>query len=294
MTILNRSISLALGASLALTPVFAFAQDDAASITPHTSLIHSLRTRIENIREPRMHGDASTSVEMDASTTEMYKEGNGVHVQARADANVDARLNALQKLSDRIDGAKKLSVGVKTGLSATLAAQIQELTDLKAKIGSDTSTSSMRDDAGKIRPEFRTYALILPKTAITAGSDRVLAIATQMDTVGTKLNARITEAVASNTVNVSSAQGAYVDYSAKVADAKVQANAAAALVVNLTPDNGDKSVFASNSIALKSAAADLKVAQQDLKAARADIATILKVIKGTGVHAHATSTVETN
>jgi seryl-tRNA synthetase len=125
---------------------------------------------------------------------------------------------------------------------------------------------------------------MLPKTAITAGSERVLAIATQMDAIGVKLNTRIT--AASSTVNVASAQSAYTDYVAKVADAKVQANAAAALVVNLTPDNGDKTLFASNSAALKAAAADLKTAQADLKAARADIATILKAIKGTEVKAH--------
>ncbi len=253
-------------------------------------------------------GEGSTSVRMNASTTPsgfMHKDeqgsrgGNGVsesvHMGARADARIDARTNALQKLSDHIDGAKRLSDGMKTSLSATLAVQIQELADLKAKIGSDTSTSSMRDDAGKIRPEFRTFALVLPKTAITAGSDRVLAIATQMDTIGAKLNTRITEASASSTVNVSAAQTAYADYTAKVADAKVQANAAAALVVNLAPDNGDKTIFASNSAALKSAAAKLKAAQADLKAARADITTILKVLKGTGVkvHVEASSTVET-
>ncbi|MDB5189996.1 MAG: hypothetical protein JWN49_322 [Parcubacteria group bacterium] len=309
MTILNRSLSVVLGATIALTPVFAFAHDEDASTTTKTPFISSLLNRIENIRGPEARGDVHTSAQVEASTTSSgfihkgeqgSKGGNGVsdsvHAGAgvRADASIDARMNALQKLSDRIDGAKRLSDGMKTSLSATLAAQIQELTDLKAKIGNDTSTSSMRDDAGKIRPEFRTYALVLPKTAITAGSDRVLTIATQMDIIGAKLNTRINEAAASSTVNVSAAQTAYADYIAKVADAKVQANAAAALVVNLAPDNGDKTIFASNSAALKSAAAKLKVAQQDLKAARADIGTILKVIKGTSVKAHgeASSTVE--
>ncbi|CAN5750714.1 hypothetical protein BH11PAT2_BH11PAT2_01620 [soil metagenome] len=314
MTILNRTVSLALGASMALTPVFALAQDDNGSTaSPKFPVVHALFNRVENMRGPQMHaemeGDSSTSVRMNASTTregfghagnQGMKEGNGVstttgaHLGERADIHIDARLNALQKLSDHIDGAKRLTDGMKTTLSATLAAQIQQLTDLKEKIGNDTSTSSMRDDAGKIRPEFRTYALVLPQTAITAGSDRVLTIAAQMDTIGAKLNTRISEASASSSVDVSGAQTAYADYTAKVADAKVQANAAAALVVNLTPDNGDKTIFDSNSAALKSAAADLKVAQQDLKAARADISTILKVIKGTGVHATATTTVQTS
>ncbi|MEO6536172.1 MAG: hypothetical protein ABIT47_00630 [Candidatus Paceibacterota bacterium] len=295
MTILNRTLSVALGASIALTPVFAFAHDEDASSSAKMPFVNGILQRIENIREPQLHATTSVHVEMNgehkgdmkhASTTAVAR------IEAHADAKIDNRVKALQKLSDRIDDAKRIPDGMKTSLTATLALQMKELADLKAKIGSDTSTTSMRDDAGKIRPEFRTYALILPKTAITAGSNRILATATQMDAIGVKLNARINEVSASSTVNVSSARTAYTDYLAKVADAKVQANAAAALVVNLVADNGDKTVFAANETALKAAAADLKAAQADLKAARADINTILKVIKGTGVRAHATSTVE--
>jgi hypothetical protein len=72
------------------------------------------------------------------------------------------------------------------------------------------------------------------------------------------------------------------DYNAKIADAKVQANAAVSEVANLKPDNGDTSIQQSNTAALKDARSKTQAAQQDIVAARKDAETIVKGLRGTG------------
>ena len=148
-------------------------------------------------------------------------------------------------------------------------------------------------DLKTIAPDYRTYLLTLPRTAVVAAADRALTIASEMDTIGAKLQARITAAQNAG-ANVSSAQSAYADYQAKVADAKVQAQAALDLVLNLQPDQGNATVRASNTAALKSARTKLQAATADLKAARKDMQAITQVVKGKGVNAAASTTVSTN
>ena len=62
----------------------------------------------------------------------------------------------------------------------------------------------------------------------------------------------------------------------------MQANAAISETVNLKPDNGDATVRASNTAALKDARSKLVVARQDLAAAYHDDATIAGKVKGKG------------
>ncbi len=82
------------------------------------------------------------------------------------------------------------------------------------------------------------------------------------------------------------------DFQAKVADAKVQAQAASDLVADLKADNGDQTALLTNLSALKSARAKLQTAHADLVAARKDMAAIIGGVKGKGMHGEASSTVE--
>jgi hypothetical protein len=77
---------------------------------------------------------------------------------------------------------------------------------------------------------------------------------------------------------------------AKVTDANTQASAAVSEIANLEPDNGNTTIAASNTAALKDARSKIGVATKDLVAARADIATIVKGVKGTGPKPTATTT----
>jgi hypothetical protein len=123
----------------------------------------------------------------------------------------------------------------------------------------------------------------------------VNAVVAQFTALTAKLQARITAAQAAGS-DVSAATTALADFSAKLADAKNQADAAVAETANLSVDNGDKSVLAANNAALKDARAKLVLAEKALKAAEADARTIAKVLKGkgeSGAHATTSATVNT-
>jgi hypothetical protein len=149
---------------------------------------------------------------------------------------------------------------------------------LQAQIASDdaaNSTSSLKTDVKSITASYRIFALILPQGTIEAAADRVLAIVGTMTDLGTKFSARISAAQSAGN-DVTAANVTLTDFNAKVSDATIQANAAASEVASLTPDNGNATVMASNTAALKDARSKIQAAQQDFVAARADATTIIK------------------
>jgi hypothetical protein len=76
------------------------------------------------------------------------------------------------------------------------------------------------------------------------------------------------------------AQAKLNDMKAKVADAKVNADAALSLVVDLTPDHGDAQIRKDNKAALDSATTKLQAAHTDYVAARADVDAINALLNG--------------
>lgn len=214
------------------------------------------------------------------TTREDRPKGDGTTARSHGDASIDARIAAMTKLIARLGEAQRLTTDAKTSLTASLNAQIDALKTLKVKIDAG-ATTTLKDDLGSITKDFRVYALVMPKAAITAAADRIMTVVGQMEAVSSKVKARIDAASAAGT-DVAASQTAYADFTAKIGDAKVQAQAAVSLIANLSVDGGDKAKMDANTAALKSAKAKIDAAQADLKAARADLGTILKNIKGTG------------
>lgn len=212
-----------------------------------------------------------------ASTTEKRQE----HATEKAGNAIDVRIKSLEELSARIGKMKLLSADVIASIQASLATQIQALVDLKAKIGADTASSTLKADIQSITKGNRVFLLVEPKARIAAAASRINAVVTQLTMLGGKLQERITAAQTAGT-DVSAAVTAMSDFNAKIADAKVQADAAVAATANLSVDNGDKATLEANNAALKAAREKLKAAEDDLKAARKDAATIYGVVKGKG------------
>ena len=204
-----------------------------------------------------------------------HVETNG---RDRAVAEIDRRVADLNQLKTRIDGMKRVSDSSKTSLKGSIDAQIQILTDLKAKIQADTDDATLKADIQSITKSYRIYMLVMPQVAVLATTDRIHTTMDLMTTFGTKLQTRITDAQTAGK-DVTALQAAYADYTAKISDAGVQADAASALVVNLKPDNGDQATMDANKKALADAKAKLKVAQSDLKTARKDAQTIVQGLK---------------
>ena len=193
----------------------------------------------------------------------------------RGDAATQKRIDDLNQIASRIAAMKLLPADAKASLAAQITAAIGDMTALKAKIDSDTATDTLKADLRSITKDYRVYLLVIPQARVMAASDRVLAVAAQMEQLSAKFGERISAAG-----NDAALVSAHADFDAKVSDSKAQANAAVTLVAGLKSDNGDAGVRASNTAALKAAAADIKTAQQDLKAARADADTIVKGVAG--------------
>ena len=77
---------------------------------------------------------------------------------------------------------------------------------------------------------------------------------------------------------------------AKISDAATQAAAASAEVSGLMPDNGDKTVMASNTAALKDARSKIQAATKDIQAAYKDAQAVVKGVRGTKPTASASTT----
>lgn len=251
---------------------------------------------------PQVRVNASTTIQErqqeredhKASTTEMHMK----QAQEKGENAIDQRIKSLQDLITRLESIKLLPADTLASVKAALQAEIDKLTALKAQIGSDTATSTLKADVGSITKGNRVFLLVEPKARITSAASRIDAVVTQLTTLGTKLQARITAAQTAG-VDVSAAVTAMADFNAKIADAKTQADAAAAEVANLQVDNGDKTVLAANQAALKDARTKLNAAEKDLAAARHDAATIYGIVKGKGGvegqgDVHATTSAETH
>lgn len=294
--------TLAVTTAVTLSPMLAFA-DTSATADAHVdvntkhSLFGGLGFGAHASSTAGMKHDGEDKGEKADKAPKDHMEGKGQDKGAKmmehGNAALDHRVSMLQKFEDRIGAMKRLSADEKNSLSAEISAQITALGDLKAKLGTDTSTSTLMADIKSIRPDYRTFLLVLPKAALTAAADRVMTISTNMETIGAKLDARISEAQTAGH-DVTASHAAYADYTSKVADAKVQAQAVLTLVADLKVDGGDAATLSANTAALKSARTKLQAARADLVAARKDITTILQQLKGYGVSVHASSTAETH
>ncbi len=204
--------------------------------------------------------------------------GTDAQIQARAAKEIDKRIEDLNALKTRIAGMKRLTSDAKATMTATITTEISVLTSLKTKISTETG-EALKTDAKSITGSYRVYMLVMPQARIIVAADKELSIADMMATLSGKLQTRIS-AKASAGADVTALQKSLTDMNAKIADAKVQAQAAITLVANLTPDQNDKTKMEANKKALTDARAKLKAAHEDLKDARELALSIVVTLKG--------------
>ncbi len=265
-TIKNLTIATAAVTLLSVIPVFAETTGSATYVPPTSSTTRPLGG----------HGRvASSTIMMNREARQASTTANRIEKgQQRGDTMLDQRVTSLGALITRIQGMKYVSDSDKATIEGVLNSEISQLGNLKNQIGTDTSTSSLKTDVDSITKSYRVYALVQPQAQITAAADRVLNIVSTMNTVVSKINLRIASSTATSTSPT--VQTSLSDISAKLTDASTQANAAIAQVSGLKPDNGDKTIAASNLSALKGARSKLNIAQKDLTTVRKDIESIVK------------------
>ncbi len=270
-------IAAALGALIIASPLAAFAQEgESGSVGVDASVTAGVTTSGKG-------GGAEARQEHRAEVKANVQGKIEDRAHDRAEQEISRRIDHLNQFITRLNGAKHIEDGDKSALSATLQAQIAELTALNLKIQGDTSTTSLKEDVQSITKSYRIFALVLPQSAIMAAGDRAKTVAGQLETLSAKLKTRLDTAAAGGT-DVSAQLTLLADMNAKTADAKVQAQAAIDGVSGLKPDNGDETVKASNLAALKAARTKIQAAQQDLKTAREDARKIMGGVKGKGEH----------
>ncbi len=196
----------------------------------------------------------------------------------RGDKAIANRIDALTELNTRIQDMKLVSADNKASLASQIQTQITNLNTLKSKIDADTDLATLKTDVKSITGSFRIFALVIPQGRIIASADRLNTVAGDLSVVANKLQTRLTEAQNAGK-DITSLNTIFTELTAKISDAKTQATAAVSHVVNLTPDNDDATIVASNKDALKLSHSDIKVGQQDLVTARQDINKILKGLK---------------
>ncbi len=295
-------LPLALGAILITSPLAAFAEEGVA-VTAEAEVSTSVETQvrpddgrkndlIERAKKERMEMQerfrtnmgsstkprpASTSMPIKERMQEREGRGpDGPKMQARGEIRIEDRIKHLEAQIERIGKMERLSAEQKATITAELTAQVTALAALKSQIGTETDPAKIKELTKSVTKEYRTYAVTMPKAALTAAADRIMKVVGQMESFGAKLSVRVSVAGSAE------ATALLGEYTASVADAKVNAQAAVSLVAGLKADGGDAIVAASNTAALKSAKEKIDAAQASLKDARKDIGEILKLVKGLG------------
>lgn len=205
----------------------------------------------------------------------------------RAQKEIDRRIQALTQLKDRVQGMKRVSDDGKASVDATVAAQIATLTDLRARIDADDSTTTLKADMQSITKSYRIFALVIPQGHVKVSADKIHTAVDSMTALVAKLEARIGEATTSG-ADTTALAATLADAKTQLTSAATAADAAVALTASLAPDNGDKTAMDANKKALQDARAKIQAALKALDTARKDLRDIATGLKGLGLGASAT------
>ena len=274
----------AMGALMFLSPVaIAFAQNEAAdsvaSKQPTSTQTEARSAYMRKVQEKR-----------DAASTKINEKNklNQSGLVTKSNKEIENRIKDLNEMSDRIGEMKNMTEAQRASLTSSLQSQVTNLNALKEKIGADTDMASLKADAKSISSDNRIYMLEIPKAKILAGADRSMTVVNMLNEMASKLQTRISDAQAAGK-DVTKLNSALNDLNAKLADAKSLSDSITSTIPTLAPDQGNKTIIASNKTALDSARKNLSMIEKDLKAARADISMITKGVKGIGQSATSTT-----
>ena len=188
----------------------------------------------------------------------------------RAAKDIAARLKALGRMSDAVEGAEA-DCGHNADLAAELADETTGLTALGETIAAETDEAALKEEFASIFEDYRVFMLEAPKTALVVGCAKLLANEPKLDETIAKAQTLIDKAAEAGT-DVTAAQAA-VDALGEACDTAIDvATEAADSVMSLAPDQGDEGVRDAN-------AATVKAAHEAVKAARADLAAAVKAAR---------------
>lgn len=184
---------------------------------------------------------------------------------SNADKEIERRVTALNEVTVKINGMKRVTNDQKTSLLVQVQTAISDLNTLKAKIDANSDPATLKSDKQSIVNSYRVFLLLIPKVNLMAHADLALQLSSQMTTNDTLLETKI-QAAKDAGKDVTAVQALMSDRKAKIADAQTQANTALTSVSSLTPDGypGNKPTLLAGRDILKVARKDLSDSYQDL------------------------------
>ncbi len=261
-------------AAVALMPVLALAQTNATVQT--TSAVTAPGAKV-GVR-------ATITASSTAETT------RAARAKERAAQEIDRRIASLNAMLVRVTAMKKITAELKANLKQNVELEIQGFTALKEKIEADTDLATLKTDIQSVTQSYRIYALVMPQVHISVAADRMATIINMMVASGAKLQARINTAKSAGN-DTTALETALQTLGTKLQSAQAHAQASVNLIAPLVPDQGDKTVQASNEAAIKNAQAEIKAGHADLVAARKEIGNIIKGLGTMKASATASTTV---
>ena len=218
---------------------------------------------------------ATVSASASAGGTGVKASANLTAAKGRADRELTRRIGVLNDLNTKVQAMVKLTADEKASIGNSITSQISSLTTLQTQIDAETDITALKSDVKSITSSYRIFLLVVPQGRIVVAADKIATAATSLASLSAKLQTRITEA----TGDTAALSASLTDLNAKVADANVQASAAASEVANLTPDNGDSAKLQSNDQAIKDARAKVQAALKDIQGAQQDAHAIVNGLK---------------
>ncbi len=226
--------------------------------------------------------EESGSVDTQTTTSTSVRAVKKVEIKdaavRRAHAEIEKREKDLSALLKRISEMKHVSDDTKNAISTSVQDTMSNLGNLRTKIESETDKAELKKDMKNITEGTRVYLVVIQKARILAAVDRIGSVAKAIEELNAKLQTRVQLAQTAGK-DVSAITALQADIIAKLAEAKTQAALAGTTVAPLVADNGDKTVFASNEAAFKTARIAIKAAETQLKIAQKDIKTITSILK---------------
>jgi len=215
---------------------------------------------------------------------------NNQRVQARQDALkqqavdrlhrlgdklIDRRVEVLNRAISRVNGSNRVSESERAAIVADLNGNVADLTSLKAAIDAKTELETLRARVKSIFTDYRIFAVVLPRDRGELVVGRANAILRHLDALSEKIPRWINAAKARGK-DVSSAEAAYKDFQARLADAKTQTAAAMGHFQAMKPaaDTSEARNY------LDQGKGAMRAARDDLRIAAADLRKIVVAFKG--------------
>lgn len=219
---------------------------------------------------------AATSATSNTTAADTGNQADQAKIKAivnKGDREINRRLTTLNTLSNKINGAQKLTSSDKNTLSSEVSNEVSGLTALKSKLDADSDLTTAKADAQSIFSDYRVYALVVPKVQLVkAADDQQVAEGKLADLAG-KLQSRITSAKNSGK-DVTNLQNTLNDMTARTTAAQQISSGVESNIIGLQPSD-----YNTNHQILSGYRDKLKTAQGDIKSATTDSQTVVSDLK---------------